>query len=145
MFIPSWSEEDCETLMVDPKGELYIISKLHGGHGLIGHLPSSGWDTGSRVMVNTSGRLDINTNTNDPVGGDISPDGTEVIVKTHHNLYYWHVQDRNYLTALQQPPAEVEYHDEPQGEAVCWDVKGFGYYTLSEGVGQTLYYYSRYV
>lgn len=29
----SWDEHNAETLMVDPHGELYIISKVDGGRG----------------------------------------------------------------------------------------------------------------
>ena len=41
------------------------------------------------------------------------------------------------------PGHKAPYIQETQGESVCWDPKGDGYYTLSEGLNQPIYYYSK--
>lgn len=138
----SWNFDDCETLMVDPSANLFIISKVSNGHGTIVQLPNSAWGSSSRVSLSSTAVVNIESGSNDPVGGDISPNGNEVLVKTHHNIYYWNLHGSNdYLATLQTPGTKLAYKDEPQGEAVCWDATGLGYYTLSEGQDQILYHY----
>lgn len=45
-------------------------------------LPGSAWGSGVRVDVSSRAIVGVeSTHTNDPVGGDISPDGTEILVK----------------------------------------------------------------
>jgi hypothetical protein len=43
-------------------------------------------------------------------GGDISPDGTEVLVKTKDHIYYWKLADGDIVAALTQPGIKVPYH-----------------------------------
>ena len=71
--------------MVDPKGEVYIISKGLHGRGVLFHLPSWAWNKpgthGHRVLVNSTAVVLAPSTHHDPVGGDISPNGNEVLVK----------------------------------------------------------------
>ena len=72
--------------MVDPHAEVYIVSKVHGGHGKMVKLTSNDW--GSSHTVSVSGGIHLNgihSSRNDPVGGDISPTGYEVNI-----LICWH-------------------------------------------------------
>ena len=79
-----------------------------------------------------------------PVGGAISPSGREILLKTYDDIFYWERQQGELLSAtLQREATALPYSGEPQGEAICWDKAGSGFYTLSEGVKQPLYYYSR--
>jgi hypothetical protein len=65
--------------MVDPKGEVYVVSKVSNNHhGKFVHLPSSGWGAHHRVPVNEGVYLTVTENNHNPVGGDISPAGNEV-------------------------------------------------------------------
>jgi hypothetical protein len=53
------------------------------------------------------------------------------------------LDDKN-IIILSKEAKTMPYITEPQGEAVCWDAKNKGYFTLSEaaaGINQTLYYY----
>ncbi len=82
------------------------------------------------------------------VGGDISPDGKEVLLKTYGHVLYWHRADTTIsLPALLQLPADtLPYVVEPQGEAIGFAADGSGYYTLSErnfGMDLHLYFYPR--
>ena len=76
--------------MVDTKGEVYLISKNHHGRGVLFHLPSTAWaEPGShshRVHVTSTVAVPTPSSHSDPVAGDISPDGNEVLVKV--NMFY---------------------------------------------------------
>lgn len=64
---------------------------------------------------------------------DISPDGSEILVKNYTQVYYWQRQGKESIAeALQRDPASLPYTTEPQGEAIAFDREGKGYYTLSE-------------
>jgi hypothetical protein len=140
----SWDQHDCETVMVDPRGEVYVISKVSPGrHGKVVHLPSNAWGRSYRTQVNSGVYLSITASSNGPVGGDISPDGKEVLIKTYGHVYHWEVPDGNYYAHLQQKPAAEPYITERQGEAVCFDANGGGYYTIGEGHHPPLYYYRK--
>lgn len=67
--------------MVDPGSNLYIISKVDNAASTIAMLPNSAWGSGARVDVSSSAILNIVSTKKDPVGGDISPDGSEVLIK----------------------------------------------------------------
>ncbi|KAL4233449.1 hypothetical protein ACF0H5_008130 [Mactra antiquata] len=142
----TWDQADCETLMVGPDANLYIISKADNAQGTIAQLPYTAWGTNTRIDVSSTAIINIQSTKSDPVGGDISFDGTEILVKAKHAMYYWSTQDASvdYVDLLSNTPGvHVTYIDEPQGEAVCWDVTSQGYYTLSEGDDQPLYHYVR--
>ncbi|KAJ8317795.1 hypothetical protein KUTeg_004652 [Tegillarca granosa] len=140
----TWDQWNCETLMVAPDAELYIISKVNPGHhSEVVHVPKSGWGTGQTIHLSRGTYFTETSGSQDPVGGDISPDGHEVLVKEYGHVYYWYVPDGDYLRALSQRPIHLPHRYERQGEAVCWEIDGSGYYTLSEGANVPLYFYRR--
>lgn len=147
----SWDVYDTETLMVDPLGNVVLISKVQGGRGKVGMIPSIAFYTAQQLPIphsyNITNSLTLNlptTDNVDPLGGDISPNGREVLLRTHHKIYHWMVSNGDYVTTLNKTsPLEVPQRDEPQGEAVAWDARGEGYYTLSEREKQPLYYFRR--
>lgn len=140
-----WDALDCETLMVDPTGNVVLISKVHGGIGQVAKIPASAFTTGGTYQISSSTTLRIPPTTHkDPVGGDISPNGQEILLRTHNSLYYWRVDSMDYLKALSTvDPVVVSHVKEHQGEAVAWDALGNGYFTCSEGHNQPLYYFRR--
>ena len=82
------------------------------------------------------------------VGGDVSADGTEVLLKTYEYVLYWERKDTTMtLPMLLQLPADtLPYLAEPQGEAIGFASDASGYYTLSErnfGADIHLYFYPR--
>lgn len=67
------------------------------------------------------------------VGAAISPDGTEIIVKTYTALYYWkRAASETIEQALKRPESTLGYHLEIQGEAVGFKNDNTGFFTLSE-------------
>ena len=78
------------------------------------------------------------------MAGDISLTGQEIIMKTYNRVFYWRKSPYESLEAtLQRIPMCAPYNIEQQGEAVCFDTEGSGYFTTSEGLNQPLWYYSR--
>ncbi len=84
----------------------------------------------------------------DLTGGAVSTDGKEIIVRAYSGIYYWkRVGNESIGQAIQRSPdKQLPYTLEPQGEAVCFETAGKGYFTLSE-IGKAefvnLYYYER--
>jgi hypothetical protein len=79
--------------------------------------------------------------------GDISPDGTEILLKNYLAVYYWKKKDSEtiYQTLKRNRDIGAPYFREHQGESICWDINAKGYYTISERGGlppiPDLYYY----
>jgi hypothetical protein len=83
------------------------------------------------------------------VGGDISPDGTEILLKSYVSVFYWKLKkDESIFQALSRTrDIGAPYVQENQGEAICWSKNAKGYFTLSEMLDspepQKLYFYSK--
>ncbi|KAK7110951.1 uncharacterized protein [Littorina saxatilis] len=143
----TWNEQDAESLMIDPSGDLYIISKLHGGDSLFAKLPRSGWGASTPVPIpsHDTVRLDLNTYSNDPQGADLSPNGRMLLVKEEHGLVFYAFSDNmNYVSELagMRPTSVGTYVRRKSGEAVAWNVNGTGFYTLPEGEHQVFNFYT---
>ncbi len=140
---------DAETLLVDPfTKDIYIISK-RDNFAWVFQLayPQS---TRFTIMAKKIGEWnrEIVGIFNQPVGGDISPDGKELLIKSYVEILYWRreSEETTLLDLLQQDPKILPYVVEPQGEAVGWAADGSGYFTLSEKQGNPpprLYFYER--
>ena len=83
------------------------------------------------------------------VGGDISHDGKEILVKSYNDIFYFsRKSNQSFYDALNNEEIKFLYITEPQGEAICWDANISGYYTLSEEADDAnqpshLYFYPR--
>jgi hypothetical protein len=67
-------------------------------------------------------------------GGDISPDGKEILLKNYSTVYYWKLRNGESVSdALgRKHDLNPPYLMEPQGEAICFDKIASSYYTISE-------------
>jgi len=130
---------DAETLMVDPiTKDIYIISKRTSYSRVYrAAYPQS---TTSTVTLEYKCQLPWGW----AVGGDISPAGNIVIVRGYFNASVWYRgQDPNLWDAFDGQECSVHLKTEPQGEAICFDAEGCGYYTVSENLYQPIYYFER--
>lgn len=148
-FVYPDGPRDAETLLVDPlTKDLYVLSKRDrfvqvyraafpqnaeaiDTLELLGQLP--------RPQVGILEQL---------VGGDISPDGKEVLLKSYVQVFYWKREDERetLFDLLQTEPQTMPYQPEPQGEAIGFAADESGYYTLSEkqsNIEPRLYFYPR--
>jgi hypothetical protein len=130
---------DAETLMVDPvTRDIYVVSKRETYSRLYrAAYPQS---TSQTTVMEYRGQLPWGWAT----GGDISPNGGEILVRGYSNASLWR---RPAGTALWDAFARSGYSvplaGEPQGEAICFDFGAHGYWTVSEGTSRPLYYYGR--
>jgi hypothetical protein len=149
------AHKDAECLIVDPDtGDLYLITKREAIPGVyfLAHQASY---SGTQTLTYLGKMWDVPDVTTVPlgatacnvVGGTISSDGKEILVKNYDAIYYFARPDKSVsiYTALTQTPVQVSYvgggsaspkkshpQAEPQGEAVCFSYGNQDYYTASE-------------
>ncbi len=135
---------DAETVMVDPlTKDIYIVSKRESQVRIYrAPYPQPVSKPFFLEFLTTIPMTNINS-------GDISPSGTGILLKTYTSIYYWKRDPSLPLwKSFENEPVRLPYTMEPQGEAVCWDKDGSGYYTISEKRGRSsvhLYYYPKVV
>jgi len=138
-FVYEDGARDAEAFFVEPKtGDIYIISKREDQVGIY-KLPYP-QQTGVILRAEKMGVMQMNWVT----AADISPDGKQILVKNYGSVRKFRVRGNAIVKALSGKGKDLPYQLEPQGEAICFDHSGKGYYTLSEaaeGRDQILYYY----
>lgn len=134
---------DAETLLLDPQTrDLWIVTKENSSTRLY-QLPYP--QTTSTVMTASfKGEVPLQVVTS----GSLSPDGQQILLKTYLGVYYWsRSPTQTIATALRDgQPRTLTYLLEPQGEGICFDKAGNGFFTLSErgsAASVTLNYYRR--
>lgn len=135
---------DVETLMVDPEqGDLYLVSKRDERSRLYRAASPAAGD--QQILLEALGELRIKA----CVAGDISPDGSVILLKNYKNVYvYQRAPGTNLVRCLldTKPKRLPLYQKEPKGEALAFDHKGQGFYCLGESENKKwipLYYYPR--
>ncbi len=139
---------NAETLMLDPlTRDLYIVTKQSGSADVF-RLPYPQSTTETMIAEHLI-TLDLyGGDFGTIVGGDISANGLEMLIKSYYQIFYRSRTDSttSWQKVLQTEAVSVPYIAEPQGEAVCWAADGSGYYTLSEetlDMEADLYFYPR--
>ena len=131
---------NAETLMVDPlTRDIYIVTKhIKRADVYRARYPQKPAASDTLEFVTS---LDIPLVT----AGDISPGGDAIILKILDTVYYWPRKSEDTISqALLADAVSVPYVPEFQGEGLCWDTEGEGYYTISEQENDEpvhLYYY----
>jgi len=120
---------DSETLMLDPlTKDIYIVSKRELNDIRVYRMPYP-QSTDTTIILQQVATISLTQIT----GGEISTSGLEIIMKTYLAMYYWvRTPGEDLWTAFNNPPIEIPYVREFQGEAVSWASDGSGYYTVSE-------------
>ncbi len=148
-FVYPDGPRDAETLLLDPfTRDLYVLSKRDKFvHIYRAAFPQNTESTDTLELLDQIPREQVGI-LEQLVGGDISPDGKEVLLKSYVQVFYW--QRANAQTSLvdllQTKPQVLPYQPEPQGEAIGFATDGSGYFTLSEeqsGIQPRLYFYPR--
>jgi hypothetical protein len=149
---------DAETLLVDPiSGHLVIVTKeIVAGDSGVYVASAEALATGSSTLER-AGTIAKTTLTSTktppddasalvrgvgwlPTGGEISPDGALIAIRTYASVFIWPRQDgQTVAEALAGAPCEAPSAIETQGEAIAFTPDGGGYYTVSEGANPTLY------
>lgn len=135
--------KDAETLMIDPIEKLiYIVSKRQDSVGVytspLNYNPDDTLVLTRRCRLHFSGYKPFKWIT----AGDISKDGTQVLLKNYVNVFYWKRKPGEHIwQTLLRPRRELPYTQEKQGEGIGFTPDGKGYYCVSEGVYTPIYYY----
>jgi len=131
---------DAEAIFLEPNtGDIYLISKREEQVGL--YRIAYPFNFMDKNIARRIASLPLTWVT----AADLSSNGKQLLVKTYTGIYKYKTKldDKKNIT-LSKEAKTMPYITEPQGEALCWDAKNKGYYTLSEsarGITQTLYYY----
>ena len=141
---------DAETLLVDPlTSDLYVLTKRSTEVAI--YRAAAPHSTSDVIDMEHTGTLAVERVPAAPaagqgaVGGDISPSGLEVLLKTYVKVYYWK-RASSAEALFSGSPQTLRYTPEPQGEAIAWAADESGYFTLSEGapsIPAALYFYPR--
>jgi hypothetical protein len=137
---PNNLKHDTETLLLDPwTKDLFLVTK-RDFFSIIYVLPYP-QNTEQTMRPIRVGEFSFTR----AVGGNISLDGKEMLIKTYDHIMYWERNaQENMVDMFMKTPKLAPYNPtEPQGEAICFDDNG-GYYTLSEfanSIVPVLYYY----
>lgn len=142
VFSLSDERRDTEAFMIDPATrDIYIISKWNRPVVLY-QLNAADAEQDTAVARQVA-RLPMSV----VVAADFSRDGSELLIKTLTDVFYWKRSPGTSVTdMLKQPGISLPYETEPQGESITWSADGKGYYTLSEqrkGEQIHLMYYER--
>jgi hypothetical protein len=120
---------NAETLMVDPlTRDIYIASKQSNlSYIYVARYPQS---TTSATVMTPVVQLYFNKAT----GGDISPDGSEIILRSNELIWYWKLPPGISISAglLTKPQVAPYANNEPQGEGIGFAADDSGYYTDTE-------------
>ena len=123
---------DAETLMIDPiTKDIFILGKRDSNARLY-RLPFQ-LNYNSVVQVELAAKLTFPFDSGEKqyylTAGDISSDGTEILVKSYSNIYYWKRELGISITqTMLEAPTIIESLQEPIAEAICWknyDDNGF--------------------
>jgi len=139
---PEGVKHDCETLLLDPwTKDLFVVSK-RSFFSRIYVLPYP-QNTSERMEAQFVGEFPFTR----AVGGNISLDGKEMLIKTYDHILHWQRSEgENMVDMFTKEPLLAPYNPtEPQGEAICFN-EDKSYYTLSEfsnSIIPVLYFYQR--
>lgn len=145
---PDSVRHGCETFLADPlTGDLYVCTRDRWGDDLgvmkVYRYPAPQNPGLTFTLQHVTDVPLINGEM--AVGGDVSLDGSSVIIRTKGTVMRVLLWQRSAATPLWQafsnPMCVLPQVDEPQGEAVCFKADGCGYYTISEDLNQPIYYF----
>ncbi|MBI3203860.1 MAG: hypothetical protein HYZ29_20135 [Myxococcales bacterium] len=136
---------NAETLLVDPvTRDAFVVVKASSGKSPVFRAKSplaSG--VLEKVGELTFGTAPLNGGAT-TTGGEISPSGDAILIRTYSSLFLWRRGPGvSVPKALEGAPCPVPQHSEPQGEAVCFGSDAAGYYTVSEGAEQPIYFFAK--
>jgi hypothetical protein len=121
---------DAEALLVHPRtGQVLVVTKgFAGGAVYAAPLPLQ---ASQPNVLKEVGRVSVPEVT----AGDISPDGSRVVLRNYTAAYEWHVSGDDVGKALKGEPTRIPLPKSPQGEAITYSRDGRALIVSSEGAG----------
>jgi hypothetical protein len=139
---------NAETLLVDPiTGDVFLVTKSSEGESHVFRAPAPLSTTGPNQLQETGTVLHFGMGAlaGEPraTGGDISPGGAQIIVRTYDHAFLWRrIAGQSVAQALAGTPCPLPLHSDEHGEALGFAADGSGYYAASEGDAQPIYWYA---
>lgn len=132
---------DSETLMLDPwTKEIILVSKREtfvSAYTLANPItPNKTEYTANKISTLKFGKGSFDGS--GVTAGDISSDGTEILIRDYGSVYYFKREQGQTLgEVLAKDPDVISVYNlfpqtEPQGEAIAWDALGHSFFTTSE-------------
>jgi len=141
--------QNAETLMVDPRGRLYIVSKSPLGskvYAAPASLRTDRVNTMKKIgainfltLPATTARLRDQAARLLATGGAISEDGRYAIVRSYTDAYEWTIPNGDVTAAFKGAPRQVKLPSMEQGEAITYRSDGKSILTGTEGVRSPVY------
>ena len=143
---PDNAAHNTETLMYDNIEQMfYIVDKVKNGICHLYKLPfSTDYGTAKQTLTEVCA-LGNGSKFNFCTGGDITPDGKWMAIKSKKYVLLWERQGSESLsaTALRRPQQIAAYQEETQGESLAW-LDATTFYTTSDQTSdQPIYKYVR--
>jgi hypothetical protein len=137
---------DAEVLLLDPlSGDLFIVTRslLGRSEAYVNRAPLEADETLERVWEFSFG-LDPFSGSTLATAGDVSEDGRWVAIRTYNSAFLWRRDpERPLETAFQSAPCAIPLPSQRQGESFAFARGNTGYFSVSEGVGQSLFWVRR--
>lgn len=132
---------DAEAFLVDPvSGDWFIVTKREQRVRMY-RLAAAHRGDSLLTLERMVGTLPFRRVT----AADISSDGSELLVKTYGQVFYWkRVGQESLERTLSRPPTPLPYRPEPMGEAIAFSADGEAYFTVSERDGRAAQQVFRY-
>lgn len=123
---------NCETLMVSPAGDMYLVTKNDFGDSGV-YILAAPQKSGTYTLkkVGTIKLEAGNVYSHMITGGDISPDGSSVVIRTYFSILLYKPTELKEF--WKSAPISLPVPLERQGEAVCFDWENDRLLTTSEG------------
>jgi hypothetical protein len=151
---------DAEVFLVDPETNdfLIITKELSGDPSTVYRAPLP--ESAAPFTMEDVGEIDFRSMTSNvtppadapalvlgvphlPTGGDISPNGDFIAIRTYGTVWIWpRPGDAPLWEAFNEPACEAPSELEVQGEAIAFDADGTGYFTVSEGQNPPLHHFT---
>ena len=143
---PGGGRFDAESLFIDPRStDLYIVTKSLDGLSRVLRWPATAQTPGVTATLE-----EVATHRFAPpsipmaTGADISPDGTEVVVRTYDRVFLWRrPAGTSVAAALAQPPCGYPVPAGALGEAVAFTADGRDLVLTTEGAGAPVHTLTR--
>jgi hypothetical protein len=125
---------DAESLMVTADGQIFIVSKSLGGSAV--YSTPRPFAAGTSQTLQMAGRMALNSDSffgRLTTGGDISPDGTRIVVRTYTEAYEWlKPKNTTWQAVWKSKPHFWALPTSQQGEAICYGLDSNSLFLTSE-------------
>lgn len=143
---PDGKAHNTETLMYDNSEQVfYIADKVKDGVCTLYSLPfKTDYGTSTQTLTEVC-KLGNGSKFNFLTGGDITPDGKWMVIKSKKYILLWERQGDESLseTVKRQPEQIAAYEEEKQGEAIAWLDASTLYTTSDDKSDVPIYQYVR--